>query len=74
MADTDSEFESYDSDFDYISALEVNPTNGHLFVATNAQNQNIYRYDGTSFTKEFDIIGGAGPMLLLPLTVEFLRV
>ena len=58
MADTDSEFESYDSDFDYISALEVNPTNGHLFVATNAQNQNIYRYDGTSFTKEFDIIGG----------------
>jgi hypothetical protein len=28
-----------------------------LFIATNAINKNIYRYDGTSFTKEFNIIG-----------------
>ena len=58
MEDTDSQFESYDSDFDYVSALEVHPTNGHLFVATNARDQNIYRYDGTSFIKEFDIDNG----------------
>ncbi|MDC1472401.1 T9SS type A sorting domain-containing protein [Flavobacteriaceae bacterium] len=52
---TNSVFENYDSDFDYISALEVNPITGHLFIATNAINKNIYRYDGTSFTKEFNI-------------------
>jgi hypothetical protein len=54
---TNSVFENYDSDFDYISALEVNPITGHLFIATNAINKNIYRYDGTSFTKEFNING-----------------
>jgi hypothetical protein len=54
---TDSVFENYDNDFDYISALEVNLITGHLFIATNAINKNIYRYDGTSFTKEFNIIG-----------------
>ena len=52
-----SVFENYDSDFDYISALEVNPITGHLFIATNAIKKNIYRYDGTSFTKEFNING-----------------
>ena len=40
---TNSVFENYDSDFDYISALEVNPITGHLFIAANAINKNIYR-------------------------------
>ena len=52
--DTDSVFELYDNDFDYISALEVNPMSGHLFIATNAQSQNIYRYDGNSFNAVFN--------------------
>jgi len=52
---TDSVFENYDNDFDYISALEVHPITGHLFIATNALNRNIYRYDGTSFNKEFNV-------------------
>ena len=34
LAVTSSVFESYDSDFDFINALEVNPVSGHLFIAT----------------------------------------
>ena len=54
---TESVFESYDSDFDYVSALEVNPTNGYLFIANNAQDRNIYRYDGTSLIPIFNAAG-----------------
>ena len=49
LAVTSSVFESYDSDFDFINALEVNPVSGHLFIATVGS---IYRYDGTNFTRE----------------------
>ena len=49
LAVTSSVFESYDSDFDFINALKVNPVSGHLFIATVG---GIYRYDGTNFTRE----------------------
>jgi hypothetical protein len=56
---TNSVFENYDSDFDYVSALEVNPTNGYLFIASNSIAKNIYIYDGNNLTPVFNG-GGAG--------------
>ena len=56
---TDSVFVNYDSDFDYVSALEVNPTNGYLFIASNSIAKNIYRYDGNNLSPVMSG-GGAG--------------
>jgi hypothetical protein len=56
---TNSVFENYDSDFDYVSALEVNPTNGYLFIASNSIAKNIYRYDGNNLSPVMSG-GGAG--------------
>ena len=55
---TDSEFERYDSEFDYSTAIEVHPISGDLFIATNAVKKNIFRYDGVNLTKEFDVESG----------------
>ena len=46
---TDSQYHSYDSDFDYINALAVSPLNGDLFIATGS---NIKRYDGLFMVTE----------------------
>ena len=52
IAVTNSVFTSFDSFFDYINALEVHPTSGHLFVATVGK---IYRFDGTNLTVELEL-------------------
>ena len=46
---TNSIFTAFDSDFEYINALEVNPTTGHLFIATYGK---LYSFDGTNLTLE----------------------
>ena len=51
IAATNSTFDLFDSDLDYVNALEVNPTNGHLMIAADAT---IYRFDGTTLTKELE--------------------
>jgi len=51
IAATDSAFDFFDSDLDYVNSLEVNPTNGHLMIAADAT---IYRFDGTTLTKELE--------------------
>ena len=53
---TDSTFENFNSYFDYNNALEVNPTNGELFIATTGK---IYRYDGTNLTVEREMPAGS---------------
>ena len=57
IPETNSVFENYDSDFDYVSALEVNPTNGYLFIASNSIAKNIYRYDGNNLSP---VMSGGG--------------
>lgn len=48
IPETSSNFENFDTDFDFIHALEVSPTTGDLFIATiNA----VYSYDGTSVSE-----------------------
>ncbi|WP_298882535.1 T9SS type A sorting domain-containing protein [uncultured Polaribacter sp.] len=46
---TDSDFQTFDSSFDYTSALEVHPVTGDLFIATSDE---IFRYDGVNFNSE----------------------
>ncbi len=55
IVDTNSAFDVFDSAFDYIHRLVVNPTNGELMVAATGK---IYRYDGTSFTVELEEANG----------------
>ena len=52
IALTSSDFTSFDSYFDYNNALEVHPTNGHLFVAITGK---IYRFDGINLTVELEL-------------------
>lgn len=52
IALTNSVHEAFDSDFDYVNALEVSPTNGELFIAATGK---IYRYDGTTMNVELEI-------------------
>jgi hypothetical protein len=55
IAATSSTYESYDSYFDYIMALEVSPLNGDLMIAATGK---IYRFDGTTMTIEVEESGG----------------
>ncbi|MGJ8743874.1 T9SS type A sorting domain-containing protein [Polaribacter sp.] len=52
---TDSSFTSFDSYFDYINAMKVNPITGDLIIATSGR---IYRYDGTNMNIELSLTGG----------------
>lgn len=56
IAGTDSTFDSFDSYFDFINALEINPISGHLFIATTGK---VYSYDGTNLTVERELAGGS---------------
>lgn len=49
IPETNSNYTSFDSYIDFISAIEVSPTTGDLFIAAAAR---IYRYDGTTLTTE----------------------
>jgi hypothetical protein len=49
IPETNSNYTSLDSYLDFISAIEVSPTTGDLFIAAAAS---IYRYDGTTLTTE----------------------
>ncbi len=49
IPETNSNFTSFDSYLDFISAIEVSPITGDLFIAAAAR---IYRYDGTTLTAE----------------------
>lgn len=48
---TDSELTSFNSPYDIINNLAVNPTNGDLLIASH---DGIYRYDGTNLNQEID--------------------
>lgn len=62
LSGTDSDFATYDSSFDFTSALEVHPITGELFVATSDE---IFRYDGTTFTSEHEITSSAHTDLVI---------
>ncbi len=49
IPETDSNYTSFDSYLDFISAIEVSPTTGDLFIAAAAT---IYRFDGAALTAE----------------------
>lgn len=53
---TDSDFQTFDSSFDYTSALEVHPVTGDLFIATSDE---IFRYDGVNFNSELKPSGSS---------------
>jgi hypothetical protein len=48
---TDSALDVFDTYFDYIMALDVNPINGDLLIAATGK---IARYDGTNITVELE--------------------
>lgn len=52
IAETSSDFHRFDSFFDFVNKLEVNPVTGDLFIATTGR---IYRYDGVNLTEELVI-------------------
>jgi hypothetical protein len=56
IAITNSLHHVFDSNFDYINSLAVNPLNGNLFIAATGK---IYRYDGVSMSVELEIPSGA---------------
>ncbi len=66
IAQTDSTLESFDSRLDFISAIEVSPTNGDLFIASLNR---IYRFDGTTLTTELDQ-SGANTSLLTDVVIN----
>ena len=49
IPETNSDFTSFDSYLDFISAIQVSPVTGDLFIAAAAR---IYRYDGNTLTVE----------------------
>lgn len=49
IPETNSNYTSFDSYLDFVSAIEVSPTTGDLFIAAAAR---IYRFDGTTLTTE----------------------
>ena len=51
IAATDSNQDSFDSNFDLIHKIVVSPTTGDLFIATL---NGVYRYDGTSIVLEVE--------------------
>ena len=51
ITETSSDFTTFDSRLDLISAIEVSPVSGDLIIAATAK---IYRYDGTTLTTELD--------------------
>ncbi|MFK5877988.1 MAG: T9SS type A sorting domain-containing protein [Flavobacteriaceae bacterium] len=51
LSGTGSNFTAFDSFFDFINTLEVNPVTGDLFAAITGK---IYRYDGTNFTVQIE--------------------
>ncbi|TXE06265.1 T9SS type A sorting domain-containing protein [Seonamhaeicola algicola] len=51
MPSTDSNYESFDSDFDVTYSLAVHPLTGHLYAASIGL---IARFDGSSWTTEID--------------------
>lgn len=48
IPETSSVFQNFDSDFDVVHALEVNPVTGDLYIATI---NSIYNYDGDVLTE-----------------------
>ena len=63
IPETDSDFiNGDDSSFDFTSALEVHPITGELFVATS---DDIFRYDGTTFTSEHELTSSAHTDLVI---------
>lgn len=56
IAATNSLHHSFDSYFDYINSIEVNPLNGNLFIASTGK---IYRYDGTNMSIELEMPSSA---------------
>lgn len=56
IPETNSVFESFDSNFDYINALEVNPISGDLLIAATGK---IFRYDGTNLIIELELSSNA---------------
>ncbi len=57
IPETNSNFTSFDSSLDLISAIKVNPINGDLMIA--AFNE-VLRFDGTTIISELDANGGTG--------------
>ena len=56
IAATDSDFEIFDSYFDYTNTLKVHPMTGELFLATVSR---IYRYNGTNLFIELELPGNS---------------
>ena len=52
IPETDSDFERFDSKFDYINALKAHPISGHLLIAATGE---IYSYDGNTLTTELEL-------------------
>lgn len=63
---TNSVFESFDNRLDIITAIAVNPTNGHLMIAATNR---IYRYDGTSLIAEITGTGGTNTGTLTDVVI-----
>lgn len=52
ISSTDSSFTSFDSFFDYVTSMQVNPVSGELLIGTGGK---VYSYDGTNMSVALEI-------------------